>query len=280
MKMKCLTTALMMLFSLSACSSGKKGSDSSSVTSEDSGVSIVEKTLFNDEGITVTATGFTDGFNGPSMNLLVENNTGQDITIQTNYCIVNGFVIDPILSTNVTAGKKSNDSMILLSDELSQCKIETITDISVSFNVLDSLSYETIVVTPKADITTSAYGSYEQIYDIKGDTLFDNGEIRILATDITDDDFGMNLGIYIENNSDRNVTVQTRDVSVNGFMTDTVFSPSVYSHSRKMDQIVFVRESLEQNGIESFDEIDLKIMIFDSDSYEIICDSDAITLNR
>lgn len=280
MKMKCLTTALMMLFSLSACSSGKKGSDSSSVTSEDSGVSIVEKTLFNDEGITVTATGFTDGFNGPSMNLLVENNTGQDITIQTNYCIVNGFVIDPILSTNVTAGKKANDSMILLSDELSQCKIETITDISVSFNVLDSLSYETIVVTPKADITTSAYGSYEQIYDIKGDTLFDNGEIRILATDITDDDFGMNLGIYIENNSDRNVTVQTRDVSVNGFMTDTVFSPSVYSHSRKMDQIVFVRESLEQNGIESFDEIDLKIMIFDSDSYEIICDSDAITLNR
>lgn len=280
MKMKCLTTALMMLFSLSACSSGKKGSDSSSVTSEDSGVSIVEKTLFNDEGITVTATGFTDGFNGPSMNLLVENNTGQDITIQTNYCIVNGFVMDPILSTNVTAGKKANDSMILLSDELSQCKIETITDISVSFNVLDSLSYETIVVTPKADITTSAYGSYEQIYDIKGDTLFDNGEIRILATDITDDDFGMNLGIYIENNSDRNVTVQTRDVSVNGFMTDTVFSPSVYSHSRKMDQIVFVRESLEQNGIESFDEIDLKIMIFDSDSYEIICESDAITLNR
>lgn len=280
MKMKCLTTALMMLFSLSACSSGKKGSDSSSVTSEDSGVSIVEKTLFNDEGITVTATGFTDGFNGPSMNLLVENNTGQDITIQTNYCIVNGFVMDPILSTNVTAGKKANDSMILLSDELRQCKIETITDISVSFNVLDSLSYETIVVTPKADITTSAYGSYEQIYDIKGDTLFDNGEIRILATDITDDDFGMNLGIYIENNSDRNVTVQTRDVSVNGFMTNTAFSPSVYGHSRKMDQIVFVRESLEQNGIESFDEIDLKIMIFDSDSYEIICESDAITLNR
>ena len=58
--------------------------------------------------------------------------------------------------------------------------------------------------------------------------LLDQDGIKITLKSFSADDlFGPAFNVQIENNSDKNVTVQLRESSVNGVMVDTMFSSDV-----------------------------------------------------
>ena len=73
-------------------------------------------------------------------------------------------------------------------------------------------------------IKTSAADGYNYTFDDTGNVVYDENDIKLVVKGLDKDGsiFGHNIVLYIENNSDKNVTVQTRDVSVNGFMADAV----------------------------------------------------------
>lgn len=74
------------------------------------------------------------------------------------------------------------------------------------------------------------------------------------------------------------VTVQIRDLSVNGFMTDAVFSPNVTAGKRAIDTITFLSSDLEENNISSIETVELSFHIFDSIEWETIADTDTISI--
>ena len=94
---------------LAGCSSSE--ADAASVTSaetsyagaseaeqETQDVTLAETVLFDQDGIRITATGLsTDSLFGPELNLLVENDSAQNIVVQPNYCMVNGYMMDGLL---------------------------------------------------------------------------------------------------------------------------------------------------------------------------------------
>lgn len=69
------------------------------------------------------------------------------------------------------------------------------------------------------------------------------------------------------------------DMSVNGFMLSPFFSTTVYDGKKAINDITVFSSDLEENGIETIEEVELKFNIYDADSYSTISDSEPITFS-
>ena len=276
---------------LAGCSSSE--ADAASVTSaetsyagaseaeqETQDVTLAETVLFDQDGIRITATGLsTDSLFGPELNLLVENDSAQNIVVQPNYCMVNGYMMDGLLSADVAAGKKANDTLDFLSNALARCGIETITDIELDLVVSDGDSWQTLYETGLVILQTSAAGQYTQTYDDSGEEIYNQNGIRVVAKSVNDDLFGMGIKFYLENNTDKAVIVNADNVSVNGYMMTDLFYSDLAPYSHAVDTLTLLGSELEDNHIDTITDAELSLQITDADYYQTIDSTAPITLH-
>lgn len=276
---------------LAGCSSSE--ADAASVTSaetfyagaseaeqETQDVTLAETVLFDQDGIRITATDLsTDSLFGPELNLLVENDSAQNIVVQPNYCMVNGYMMDGLLSADVAAGKKANDTLDFLSNVLARCGIETITDIELDLVVSDGDSWQTLYETGPVILQTSAAGQYTQTYDDSGEEIYNQNGIRVVAKSVNDDLFGMGIKFYLENNTDKTVIVNADNVSVNGYMMTDLFYSDLAPRSHAVDTLTLLGSELEDNHIDTITDAELSLQITDADYYQTIDSTAPITLH-
>ena len=243
-------------------------------------VTLAETVLFDQDGIRITATGLsTDSLFGPELNLLVENDSAQNIVVQPNYCMVNGYMMNGLLSADVAAGKKANDTLDFLSNALARCGIETITDIELDLVVSDGDSWQTLYETGPVILQTSAAGQYTQTYDDSGEEIYNQNGIRVVAKSVNDDLFGMGIKFYLENNTDKAIIVNADNVSVNGYMMTDLFYSDLAPHSHAVDTLTLLGSELEDNHIDTITDDELSLQITDADYYQTIDSTAPITLH-
>ena len=243
-------------------------------------VTLAETVLFDQDGIRITATGLsTDSLFGPELNLLVENDSAQNIVVQPNYCMVNGYMMDGLLSADVAAGKKANDTLDFLSNALARCGIETITDIELDLVVSDGDSWQTLYETGPVILQTSAAGQYTQTYDDSGEEIYNQNGIRVVAKSVNDDLFGMGIKFYLENNTDKAIIVNADNVSVNGYMMTDLFYSDLAPRSHAVDTLTLLGSELEDNHIDTITDAELSLQITDADYYQTIDSTAPITLH-
>jgi len=128
-------------------------------------------------------------------------------------------------------------------------------------------------------LNTSTTG-YVQTYNDKGFTVVDTGNINIIVQKLNSADsfWGSDVYVYAENNTDADLTIQTRDVSINGFMVEPIFSCDIAAGKKAYDTITFMETDLQDNSITDITELELKFSIFDSDSWEDILNTDIIKI--
>ena len=85
-------------------------------------------------------------------------------------------------------------------------------------------------------------------------------------------------GDVLENTGDKDITVQTRDVSINGFMVEAMFSCDIVAGKRAVDTITFMESELEENAITAIEDVELSFHIFDSNKWETIVDTEPINI--
>lgn len=108
-------------------------------------VTLAETVLFDQDGIRITATGLsTDSLFGPELNLLVENDSAQNIVVQPNYCMVNGYMMTDLLYSGLAPHSHAVDTLTLLGSELEDNHIDTIADAELSLRITDADYYQTI----------------------------------------------------------------------------------------------------------------------------------------
>nr|MCR5796728.1 hypothetical protein [Eubacterium sp.] len=178
-------------------------------------VTIDEQVIYNENDIVITATGIEDSWLGTELKLLIENNSSESITVQARNANVNGYMVETMMSADVAAGKKANDSLTFETSGLKECGIENIATMEFYFHIFDSETWDEIVDTNVIKLDTSIADGYVQNYDDSGDILLDNNGIKIIGKGLSSDSsfFGPGVVLYIENNSDKDVTIQVRDVS-------------------------------------------------------------------
>lgn len=245
-----------------------------------SDVSIEEQVLVDQDGIKITATEYvTDSIMGDGIKLLVENNSDTDYTIGCDELIVNDYMIADLFSVDVAAGKKSNEMMYLSSSELNAAGIDTVGKVEMYFHAYDA-NWDDLFQNVYSEIETSEFANMDTTPNDEGTELYNENGVRIVGKTVDENSFwGTAILLYIENTSGKNVGISVDDMSINGFMMTPYFSTTVYNGKKAIDDITIMSSDLEENGIESIDEVELKFHIYDEDTYDTIADSDAITFS-
>ncbi len=304
-KVKVLALVVVLaLFALMAVGSGSSSSEKKEVVSSDNSTetatteektedstaasenssaalpSIEETVLLDRDGIKITATEYTtDSIWGDGIALLIENNSDTDYTIGCDALIVNGYMIDDLFYSEIAAGKKANETMYLYSSELKAAGIDTVGEIEMYFHAYDS-SFNNLFQNEYAQIQTSEYANMDTTANDEGTELYNEGGIRIVGKTVDENSFwGTAILLYIENTSGTNVGISVDDMSINGFMMDPLFSTTVYDGKKDIADITILSTDLEDNGIESIDDVELKFHIYNASTFETIADSDSISFS-
>ena len=110
--------------------------------------------MLDEAGVKITAKSLDmDAFFGPEMKLLIENNSGKNLTFQCGNVSVNGYMVDAMMSVDVVDGKKANDSLSFMWSDLENCGINKIADVEMTFHIFNADNWETIVDTEAVCIT-------------------------------------------------------------------------------------------------------------------------------
>lgn len=244
-------------------------------------VTIEEQVLVDQDGILIKATEYVvDDIWGDGIKLYIENNSDKTVTISCEALIVNNFMITDLFVSEVSPGNRANEVMNLSNSQLEAAGIESVGQVEIYFHVYDSTTYDTVFDSECITIQTSEYANMDTTPDDGGVELYNEGGIRIVGKTVDEDSFwGSAILLYCENNSGRNVGITAEEMSINGYMMTAYFSSTVYDGKMSMDTITILSSELEENGIETIEEVELRFHIYDADSYSTITDSDYITFS-
>lgn len=282
---------VMLSMSLVACGSSSKDNlqESSKVSNSEEtqkdtkkqDATISETVLVDEADVKITAKSLDySGMFGPEIKLLVENNSGEDLTFQCRNASVNGYMTETMMSIDVASGKKANDSLTFMKSDLDASGIKTIADMEFSLHIFTTEGWDDYLDTPLIQLKTSIAETYEYTFDDSGDLAYGEDGIKVVVKGLSEDKsiFGPSIVVYIENNSNKDITVQARDVSINGFMVETIFSSDILIGKHAVDTITFLSTDLEENEISSIEEVELSFHIFESVGWNTIVDTDIITM--
>jgi len=264
------------------------GTESTEENSNDNVVTdtptVEEQVIFNQDGIVVTVTGFKQDEGwfsfGPSLSLLIENDSSEGIMVQARDASINGIMVDTGMSQDVAIGKKANTELTFWSSYLEKAGIDNIRDIEFKLSISNMDTWDTIIKTDVISVTTSIDSSYVQTIDDSGALVVDQDGVRIVAKELDDTDsfWGADIYLFIENNSGQDIMVQAREVSINGFMISPVFSTDVINGKVAFSELTFFESDLEANSIDRITELELSFHIVNSDSWDTIFDTDSVVI--
>jgi len=250
-------------------------------TAQNGDITVDEQVIVDQGGIKVTLKSVDMNSDwGPTLSLLLENSTDKSVSVQALGSSVNGIMLSTWFSSDIAAGKKSNEQLSYMQQDLDTAGIKVIKDIELYFNVYDTETWDTVFDTGMIQITTSADPSYVQKYDASGDTIFDQDGFKIIVRgmDMPGAYSGADVYFYIENNSDKNVNVSTQNVSIDGFMIDPYFSCEVFAGKKAYATMSFMEEDLTKNDIKTISAIDFDITVFDEITWESLAEAKAISV--
>ena len=254
-------------------------SDDSSSTSSAT-PTIEEQVLVESNGLKITATEYTsDSIWGDGIKLLIENDSETDYTVGCDALIVNDYMITDLFASEIAAGKKANETMYLSSSELEAAGIETVGKVEMYFHAYDA-NWDYVFQNEYAEVQTSEYANMDTTPNDAGTELYNADGIRIVGKTVDENSFwGTAILLYVENTSGKNVGISVDDMSINGFMMTPYFSTTVYDGKKAIDDITIFSSDLEDNGIESIEDVELKFHIYNADTYDTITDSEPITFS-
>lgn len=114
--------------------------------------------------------------------------------------------------------------------------------------------------------------------------IYDNNGIKITYKGLSKSTIlsrsTVEFNLLIENNTNKDYTVQVRNFSINGYMVESIFSPSVAAGKKINDAITVHDETLTDNGITDCEDIEFKFHFFNSDDWSDDFDSDIISIKE
>ncbi len=243
--------------------------------------SIPETVLLDKDGIRVVATGISEEkWFGLEITVAIENNTDRTIAVQVRGVSVNGAMVSPIFSCNVAAGKKANDAIPIYRTVLDKAGILSIQSIELRIRVFDAENWSTILEGEPVAIQTGACEDGTQEFDESGLVALDQNGIRLIVRGEGEQDnvWGKGVEVLIKNDSGRDVTVRLKDISINGYMFEPVFSCDVTDGKLAYSTVFFQSETLDINGIETIETMEFTVLVFDMRTLHSVFESEPVAV--
>ena len=111
--------------------------------------------------------------------------------------------------------------------------------------------------------------------------LYDDNGVKITHKKTGEMSNCLAIEVEIENNTDQDLVIQTKDFNVNDYMTRAAFSADVLAGKKAVERIRIMDEELQKNGMERSDiqKVEFRFTFKTPKFEEVFEDSDIITLN-
>lgn len=290
-KIRALILAVLMMITISACSSEKTGESNPEKTKDVVGTVATEKTeepqettettyhseetsfqeltVVDNASCTIKITGIDpDNMWGYTLKAYLENKSAdKTYMFSVVSASINGVKADPFFATEVAAGKKSNETITFSDGYLNETNIGKVTDIELEFRVYDSNDWmaepvaETSVhVYPYGEENATLYTREIQDTDT---VIVDNDFVTAVVTDYENDDiWGYTVNLFLVNKTDTSVMFSVDEASVNGYMADPFFATSVGANKCAFSSMSWSDDTLEANGISDVESIEFVLRVY------------------
>ena len=231
--------------------------------------------LLDKRGLTITATRLVEnGLQGSALVVSIENRSETDVTVEVRDVCVNGWMMDTSFFSAVAAGQETEGAIVFLAARMKRSGIETISDMEFSFYILDQNRVLFLNSGP-VTVRISAVSTGRSPFDGPGEELYHENGVRIVSMGFAEQEsvFGPELVLLMENTTDRTVTVQARNVSVNGSAADVVFSEDILAGRRTAAAVTITGVSREE-----LREMTFSLRVLDRDRRAILFDTDSFTV--
>ena len=141
---------------------------------------------------------------------------------------------------------------------------------TVLFSVTACGSKKSEENTKKSEPKVTTKKSSKNLVQAKIDetVILDKKGLKVTAKSISYDKYETTIKLLIENNSDKDLTVQTEGFSINGIMISDYFSASVASGKKANDEISFYTEDLAKANIKGIKDIEFTLLAFETSSFD------------
>ncbi|WP_303834610.1 hypothetical protein [Ruminococcus flavefaciens] len=133
--------------------------------------------------------------------------------------------------------------------------------------------------TEKQSVISTQPKTEEQATEPISKLLYDDNNVKIYYKGIDKSKNSQDIKVYIENNTDADILVQTRDFSLNGYMIDEVFSSGISAGKKINDEITVYNSELEKNNITEIENVEFKFAIMNSDDWHDKHESENIRID-
>lgn len=248
--------------------------------SVDFGGNFTSQVVYDKNNIKVTAEEMTyEEYYGPTISLLVENNSSKNINVSAKDTTVNNIVFNTYFYVDINAGKKSYEDMYFYESDLKTCGIDKIGTIEFVLEIDEQETYDDI---DKSGVISLVLDNSVSLAPApKGDKIYSKNGVTVYSEackDEDDDYYDYVTRFFVVNESDKYVTVSCQDVSVNGFMVDPYCSVSVPAGKMAYQNMYFYISDLEDNKIKNIEEVEFIFNVYDYNTYDNIDKSETITI--
>lgn len=212
---------------------------------------------------------------------LAENNSDANIIFNGNYFSVNGITMYCSFFIEVAAGKKANDYLEIDRDDMAAYGIVDIANITAQDTYIYNDDTSKVITHFRFELSTSISDGYVQAIDRSGQTIYDQNGITVKYRGIVPGQLsGEELEFFVENNMDSNLSIYVDNVSVNGFMVYGNMVAHAYPGCVTYETVDFSSSDLEENDIETIEEVSLSLYAYDQDANKKVWESEEFTVGR
>ena len=227
--------------------------------------------LLNKRGLVITATELIDaGAQGPVLVISIVNRSETDLTVEVRDASINGWMMKTSFSVLAPAGQRTEGSILFAASGVRRSGIETIAELELFFHILDQ-NRVAFLDSDAVTVRTPAADTYRSPSAVPGEELYNENGVRVVSGGFSPDEQG--LVLFLENTTDRTVTVQARDVLIDGIPREAVFSEDI-SPLRRSAAVIAV------SGVspEEIREMSFRLRVTDRDRRTVLFDTDPFTI--
>ncbi len=173
--------------------------------------------------------------------------------------------------------KKSIIFTVLIASMLTACGTNTTVKPIETTARVETQSTESITTSTQSEVNQNTVS--EVLAEVEQQDIFNQDGIKVTVEGFDQDYHGPYLNVLVENNTDKNIIVQTRNSSLNGFMIEFLFSCNVAPGKKANDRIEIDHRALDLSGIGKICDIDFDLVILD-ENFSTIAKNNNIHIDR
>lgn len=240
------------------------------------GTTLENQTLFDDQDIIIQLAGIQGTPTDPELVLAVKNGSRHDIGFTVDSLTINGWQVDGWSDLYDVSSHSLTMGTIVCGSDLSLCDVSDIASIGLNFSIYDEESYDDIAAV-SCELATSASGAVLS-YIPDGAVLLDESDILVKAVNLLSSASGTTLSLYVENNSRRDIIVETSHARLNDLPLELWFWDTTTAGARRlMTEWLYEEDTYDDLYLGPEDEITFQLEIYDEETGTLLI-SQQVTL--